>query len=204
MIVRALYGLKSSGTALRSHLARCMESLGYESCKADPDLLLKWEIRPDDGVQYCSYLLCYVDDILYIHHNTDAILEWLHKLFPLKKGYWEQDLYLGVKLHKTRFASVWAWEMSSAKYVQEAVGNCAAHLAANYGCRYRLSMKVGSPFKMVYDPELNTSPELDPDAASHYLTIICIIRWMIKLGRIDIITKVSLLSSHIVLPVSGT
>ena len=36
--VRALYGLKSAGALSKSHLARFMGSLGYESCKADPDL----------------------------------------------------------------------------------------------------------------------------------------------------------------------
>ena len=56
---------------------------------------------------------------------------------------------------------------------------------------------------MGYDPELDTSPELDPDAASYYLTIIGILRWMVELGRIDIITKVSLLSSHVALPRGG-
>ena len=35
--VRALYNLKTAGVILRIHSARCMESLGYESCKADPD-----------------------------------------------------------------------------------------------------------------------------------------------------------------------
>ena len=38
VIVRVLYGLKSAGAAFRSHLSKCMESLGYQSCKADPDL----------------------------------------------------------------------------------------------------------------------------------------------------------------------
>ena len=52
-----------------------MESLGYESCKANLDLWLKSEIRPEDGVQYYSYLLCYIDEILCIHHNEDAVLE---------------------------------------------------------------------------------------------------------------------------------
>ena len=33
------------------------------SCKADPDLWLKPEIRPEDEVEYRFYLLCYVDDI---------------------------------------------------------------------------------------------------------------------------------------------
>ena len=56
---------------------------------------------------------------------------------------------------------------------------------------------------MGYDQELDTSPELDPDAASYYLTIISILQWMIELGRIDIITKVSLLSSHVALPSEG-
>ena len=53
---------------------------------------------------------------------------------------------------------------------------------------------------MGYDPELDTNPELDPDAASYYLTVINILRWMIKLGRIDIITEVSLLSFQVALP----
>ena len=32
VIVRALNGLKSAGVAFRSNLAKCMESLGYQSC----------------------------------------------------------------------------------------------------------------------------------------------------------------------------
>ena len=41
VIIRALHVLKSAGAAFRSHLARCMESLGCQSCKADLDLWLK-------------------------------------------------------------------------------------------------------------------------------------------------------------------
>ena len=38
VIVRVLYGLKSAGAAFRSHLARCMEFMGYQLCRSDPDL----------------------------------------------------------------------------------------------------------------------------------------------------------------------
>ena len=62
-----------------------------------------------------------------------------------------------------------------------------------------MSKKVENPFKMGYDPKLDTSPELDPDAASYYLMLIGILRWMIELGKIDVITKVSFLLSHVVL-----
>ena len=41
---------------------------------------------------------------------------------------------------------------------------------------------------------------LDPDAASYYLTIIGILRCMIEVGRIDILTKVLLSSSHVAFP----
>ena len=50
VIVRALQDLKSVGAALKSKLAKCIESFGYKSCKIDPDLWLKPEIRPEDGV----------------------------------------------------------------------------------------------------------------------------------------------------------
>ena len=47
---------------------------------------------------------------------------------------------------------------------------------------------------------MDTTPELDPDAVSYYLTIIDILSSMTELGRINIITEVLLLSSHVVLP----
>ena len=88
--------------------------------------------------------------------------------------------------------------MSTVKYISEAVKNCTVHGATNCGSRFKLSKKAENPFKMSCDPELDTSSELEPDAASYYLTA-SVIRWMIELGRIDIITKALILSSHVAL-----
>jgi hypothetical protein len=41
LIVRALYGLKSTGAALRNHLVSCMDHLGLKPCLADRDLWMK-------------------------------------------------------------------------------------------------------------------------------------------------------------------
>jgi hypothetical protein len=41
LVVRVLYGLKSSGAAFRAHLQGFMKEIGYRECKADPDLWLK-------------------------------------------------------------------------------------------------------------------------------------------------------------------
>ena len=80
---------------------------------------------------------------------------------------------------------------------------CAAHLWANVSGRYRLSKRADHPFKIGYDPELDISPALEPDALSCFQTVINVLRWMIKLGRIDIINKVSLLLLCIALPREG-
>ena len=134
MIVRALYDLKLAGAAFRSHLTRYMESMGYQSCKVDLDLWLKPERRPEDEVKYDSYILCYVDDISCIHHNVDTMLEWLHKSFALKPGFGKPDMYLGAKLQKTILNGLWAWAMSLARYVHEAVSICKVHPSSNYDC----------------------------------------------------------------------
>jgi len=52
VIVRALYGLKSSGAAFRAHLARCMHEMGYRSCPADPDLWQKEQTDQKDKKYY--------------------------------------------------------------------------------------------------------------------------------------------------------
>ena len=56
VIVRALYSLKSTGAAFRSHLARWMESLGYQFCRAGKDLWLK----SDQKMGYSNTPICCV------------------------------------------------------------------------------------------------------------------------------------------------
>ena len=56
---------------------------------------------------------------------------------------------------------------------------------------------------MGYDSMLDTNPELGPDTGSHYLMMIGILKWMIELGRIDIVNEVLLLLSHIALSREG-
>jgi hypothetical protein len=103
IIVRALYGLKSAGAAFRAHLASFMRQMGYSSCKADPDLWLKAVTRPDDNVRYYAYILCYVDDILCIHHDPMSVMNEINGYLPLKpSSVGDPDIYLGAKLKQTR------------------------------------------------------------------------------------------------------
>jgi len=129
IVVRALYGLKSSGAAFRKHLGECMHGLGYKPCLADPDLWLKAVARPD-GSEYCSYILNYVDDIMVVHHDAMPILKQINEFMLLKPDLvGDPDIYLGAKLKQVQLQNdVWCWTLSPSKYVQEAVRNCTTHL----------------------------------------------------------------------------
>ena len=62
---------------------------------------------------------------------------------------------------------------------------------------------VSTPFPMSYRPGLETTPELGPELASRYLQLIGMLRWAIKLSRIDISYKVSVILQHLALPRQG-
>jgi len=63
VIIRALYGGKSAGADYWRHVRTAMNELGFESCKADPDVWLRLSTKVD-GSKYYQYVLLYTDDIL--------------------------------------------------------------------------------------------------------------------------------------------
>ena len=139
LIVQALYGLKSAGAALRSYLCICMKGLGYTPCIADPDLWYKAEVRYVDSFEYYSYILCYVDDILVIHHEPLSILKRIDSYFKLKPtSIGDPNIYLGDKVNMNLANRTWCWTLSPSKYVQEAVRNCEKALRDTYGGTHKL------------------------------------------------------------------
>jgi hypothetical protein len=205
IIVRALYGLKSTGAEFHAHLADCMRHLGYTSCPADPDLWYKEVKQPVTGVPYYSYILIYVDDILCIHHDTMPVLDKLNQLFTLKpSSVSNPSMYLDAKLKLTQMSNrVNVWGMSPSKYIKEAVSDCKEHLKLNYDGRHVLPTQAANPFVMGYEHELDKTPALDPDQASYFQSIIGMMQWMCEIGCIDIATEILLLSLHLAYPQEG-
>jgi hypothetical protein len=199
IIVRALYGLKSACAAFRAHLASFMHQMSYTFCKADPDLWYKAETRPADNFRYYAYILCYVDDILCTHHDPMSVLDLINGYMPLKPSLvGDPDIYLSAKLKITQLEhGIWAWGLSPSKYVAQAVKYCAKHLTDKLNNRFRLPQRADNQFPYEYCPEFDLSEPLDPECSSFYQHLIGVMRWVVELGRIDIATEVSLLSSHL-------
>ena len=71
-LVRALYGLKSSGAAWRAMFSTfIVNELGFTPTRADPDVYMRSQ-KNANGWPYYEYLLVYVDDVLAISHENNG------------------------------------------------------------------------------------------------------------------------------------
>jgi hypothetical protein len=86
--------------------------------------------------------------------------------------------------------------------MQEAVRN-----VKDYFKRERLGQtwpkRASTPFCREYPPEVDMTKELGDDKASFYQSQIGVLRWMVEIGRIDIITEVSMLALCVTAPRAG-
>ncbi len=131
------------------HFVRTLH-LSCDKWDTHPDLWYKAKTRPSDNFRYYAYILCYVDDILCMHHDPMTILDRINGYMPLKPSLvGDPDIYLGAKakLRQNRLPiGVWAWGLSPSKYVAQAVKNCQTHLTDKLHDRYRLPSQADNPF----------------------------------------------------------
>ena len=131
VITRALYGLKSSALIWQNHLADNIgNKLKFKSSLADPDSWYKPMIT-SDGIDYCAYILVYVDNILIIDKNPEQFMDLLkstHTVKPSSIG--EPKNYLGADINKVYYSNnSYAWSMGSRSYVKEAICNIKKQLS---------------------------------------------------------------------------
>jgi len=203
IIVRALYGLKTSGAAWRATFAQTLVEMGYVSSKADPDVWLRKATRTD-GHHYYEMLLIYMDDILCISHQPQSTMDQIQQLFRLKdESVGPPKRYLGANISQYQLPDgSEAWSASARDYVKTAIRNIEEVLSQD-SYPTKLRNKVDRPLPITYRPEVDVSPTLDPLLTTRFQTALGVLRWIVKLGRIDILTEVSMLSAHNALPRDG-
>jgi hypothetical protein len=201
IIVQALYGLKSSGAAWRSTLAESLSDMGFSQSRGDPDV--HFSIANSSGKDHYEYILVYVDDLLVLSYSCEPIMDRIGKIYRLKDGsVGSPELYLGASITKTNNGERDMWSMSSDRYIEAAIKNVEVYLE-EVGERLRGKVRAVTPFASGYKPELETSGLLGNVEATKYQELIGVLRWAVEIGRIDILTEVSLLSQHLAAPRQG-
>lgn len=196
-VVRALYGLKSSGASWASTLANTLRGMGYSPSEADRNVWLKPGCKPD-GFKYYQLILVYVDDILHISHNPSDMIDKLRSAYTLKEeSVGSPKRYLGANIERVQTPDgriIWA--MTSEDYVRSAIQNVEGMLKGDGSPPLKVYGDYKRPYGKEYRPELDVTDELDAQGIQRYQELIGILRWAIELGRIDIITEVSCLSQY--------
>jgi hypothetical protein len=230
ILVRALYGLKSSGASWRSMFKEFIEgSLGFTNTRVDADVYRRrnrkgyedmsrdearaanvW--RPHDGrgvagsgVEYYELLLVYVDDVLVISHDPQAVMREIGSAFEIKDGKTgEPERYLGANIEKFEIDDGQkVWSMSCNDYVKAAIQTVRDLLAEEDRELKNGNRRHKGPLPPNYKPELETTDECDAHHISIYQQLIGILRWAVELGRIDIQIEVALMSQYQAAPRTG-
>jgi hypothetical protein len=182
-----------------------MRHLDFTPCLADPDVWMR-PAKHSNGQEYYDFVLLYTDDALAIGEYAERILrEEVGRYFIMKEeSIGPPKLYLGGHVRKVQLDNgVECWAFGSSQYVRAAVANVETYLAKQKVMKWKLPKTAETPMQTSYRPELDVSPELGPNEASYYQSLIGVLRWMVELGRVDICLECSMLSSHLALPREG-
>ena len=206
-IVRALYGMKSSGAAWRDMISTFLKyEMKFNMCEADNDIWFKrdnYSDKDSNSGAYYTYICIYVDDILICSERPERYMNQFNERFNLKKGSIKSpDIYLGADFRKKRLDNgkhIWITGCNS--YIKEALRIADGILD---GSGIKVAGAAKHPFSTAtYRPELDVTPFCDTEQINTYQQLIGIGRWLVELGRVDIQLEITKLSSFLVSPRIG-
>jgi hypothetical protein len=145
---------------------------------------------------------------LIISHDPKIVMDNIGQYVKFKPGSAQTpEHYLGADIlrytihdgnQESPMKQVWA--MSPQAYIKRAIQEVERELALDNSY---LPKKVQTPLSHNYRPELDFSMELDSQRTNYYQGLIGVLRWIVELGRVDIIVPVSMLSRYLVSPREG-
>ncbi|KAL7574019.1 hypothetical protein ACA910_015599 [Epithemia clementina (nom. ined.)] len=174
--------------------------MDFHRTNADGDVYIRAS-KKADGFEYYEMLLVYVDDVIAVSHRPGEIIESIAQLYRLKDKPGAPEIFLGADIKQWDLPDgKRCWAMSAGTYLKRALATVDKMLAEDNS---KLAPTAKTPFRSGYRPEVDITPELSVRFTQRYQQLIGILRWLVELGRIDIMTEVSMLSSHNALPRQG-
>ena len=176
IIVKALYGLKTSGARFHEKFGEPIRDMGFHPSKADSDVWMK------NCESHYEYVVTYVDDLLYCGKDAKKFYSDLQEHYKYKlKGVGHPTYHLGGDFKKVKEPeSVLTW--GALTYVKRMLVNYENTFGEPVPKR-----EVHAPLTPNDHPELDDSSLLDMEEKKIYWTMIGELQWAVALGRIDII-----------------
>jgi hypothetical protein len=179
VIVKALYGLRSSGLCWHQRFSDVMRSMGFSQCKSDSDIWMR--ARGD----HYEYVAVYVDDLLIASRDPEKIIKELQEKHGFKlKGVGSLSYHLGCDYFRDKDGTLC---YGPRKYI--------AKMLEQYERMFgNKPNEYVSPLEKGDHPEIDTSEELDVEGIKRYQTMIGCLQWAVSLGRFDIHTATMTMS----------
>ena len=190
IIIKALYGLRSSGARWHDRLYDALTAMGFTPSRADPDI---W-MRKREG--HYEYVAVYVDDLLIASKDPSSIITALEahpNLFKLK-GTGPLKFHLGCDFFRDDNGTLC---MGPKTYIERMIMQYESMFGSKPKTVYT------SPLVSNDHPELDETELLDEDGIHHYQSLIGVLQWTISLGRFDIATAVMTMSGYRTAPRRG-
>jgi hypothetical protein len=188
IIVKAIYGLRTSGLPWHERFTDCLRNEGFSPCKAEPDIWMRL-----NGDLY-EYVAMYVDDLCLGMLDPKSFTDTLQKKYNFKlKGTGPIDFHLGQSFSQNDDGEM---EISVKRYVNKMIDT----YVQLYGEKPR---KALSPLEQNDHPEMDDSPFLGQDETQQFQSLIGAMQWEVSIGRLDIATAVMSLSSFRAMPRRG-
>jgi hypothetical protein len=189
IIHKALYGLRTSGLRWHEKFSVCLRKMGFEPCKAEPDI---WMRRRGEFYEYVGV---YVDDLAIVSKDPGAIVKTLQDEYKFKlKGTGTIAFHLGCNFGRDEDGTLY---LEPVKFIEKMVQNYERHFGA------KPSHKVTSPLEKGDHPETDNSEFLEAKDISLYQSLIGSLQWAVSLTRFDIACAVMTMSSFRAMPRRG-
>jgi hypothetical protein len=188
IIIKGLYGLRTSGLRWHERFANCLRNEGFSPCKAEPDIWMRL-----NGNLY-EDVATYVDNLCLRMLDPKSFTDTLQKKYNFKlKGTGPIDFHLGQSFSRNCDGEI---EISAKCYVVKMIDT----YVQLYGEKPR---KALSPLEQNDHPEMDDSPFLGQDETQQFQSLIGAMQWAVSIRRIDIATAVMSLSSFCAMPRRG-
>ena len=184
--------MTTSGARWHEELSRVLRAMGYVPSYADSDLWIK-----DCGTHY-EYICTWVDDILSISKDPDAVLNIMRKNYVLK-GVGEPRYYLGGdfgRIDSPLLENGSTCYISAKTYIENVCKKIEKVMD-------RPLRNFHMPMDVDYRPETDESPLLSPNEGSKYRMLVGSALWATVLGRFDILYAVSTFARYNSMPREG-
>jgi len=192
IIVKALYGLKSSGARWHDRLFDVLRDMGFRPSKAHPDI---W-MRRCKGRRCYEYIAVYVDDLLIASNRPHVIILALESppyRFKLK-GTGPVTFHLGCDFFRDGTGTLC---MGPKTYIER----IASQYVSMFGTKPK--MTYTSPLASNDHPEFDTTELLGEEGIQQYQSLLGTLQWAISIGRLDIATAVMTMSGFRAAPRIG-